>query len=251
MPKGTSRYDEAALQGRLWTPRCLPPRIWCEAADGSSVVLSTGVSTWNNRGTSTTSIAQATGANQPAYSPADQSLACGVSKYFDLSAITMLGRSAFVVVKMSSSTSDYRALMFDGQISRYPMIFNTGTTTFGIWNGSFQTSGYSLAASTKGILYTEATNNGGSSVWSQTINGQALAVTVSNLNDVQPNRLFGDGASRPSGDISEFIYTDLLSTRDRQLFEGYLAWKWWDRLGQVNPLPGTHPFKLNPPLIGG
>lgn len=38
-------------------------------------------------------------------------------------------------------------------------------------------------------------------------------------------------------------YSTSLSTADRQLVEGYLAWKW----GLTADLPASHPYKVNPP----
>jgi hypothetical protein len=47
------------------------------------------------------------------------------------------------------------------------------------------------------------------------------------------------------GEISELVYIDgSLTTTNRELTEGYLAWKW----GQQAKLPAGHPYKNNPPL---
>jgi hypothetical protein len=47
-----------------------------------------------------------------------------------------------------------------------------------------------------------------------------------------------------NGLIGEIIvFTSLLSDTNRQLVEGYLAWKW----GTAGSLPADHPFKLTPP----
>lgn len=46
------------------------------------------------------------------------------------------------------------------------------------------------------------------------------------------------------GTISEIlVYSNALTTLQRQQVEGYLAWKW----GQVANLPSTHPYKISPP----
>jgi hypothetical protein len=48
-----------------------------------------------------------------------------------------------------------------------------------------------------------------------------------------------------TGGMSEIIMTSsVLSTADRQLIEGYLAWKW----GLQGQLPVGHPYKNSPPL---
>jgi hypothetical protein len=47
-----------------------------------------------------------------------------------------------------------------------------------------------------------------------------------------------------TGTISEcLLYTQALTTIQRQQIEGYLAWKW----GLVGTLPSTHPYKNSPP----
>jgi hypothetical protein len=56
---------------------------------------------------------------------------------------------------------------------------------------------------------------------------------------------FGEESLVPlNGSVGEMIhYNGALTTAQRQLVEGYLAWKW--RL--VQNLPATHPYKLFPP----
>lgn len=57
----------------------------------------------------------------------------------------------------------------------------------------------------------------------------------------------GNNAIRLTGDYSEIIiFNSLLSTTDRQLVEGYLAWKW----GLEGNLPAGHPYKNAAPTLG-
>ena len=44
------------------------------------------------------------------------------------------------------------------------------------------------------------------------------------------------------GISSLLIYNTVLSTPNRQLIEGYLAWKWFCKGGVANPLPSSHPY---------
>jgi len=54
----------------------------------------------------------------------------------------------------------------------------------------------------------------------------------------------GNTSFRANGTIAETLaYSTALSTADRQLVEGYLAWKW----GTVSSLPGDHPYKSAAP----
>ena len=53
----------------------------------------------------------------------------------------------------------------------------------------------------------------------------------------------GDGARTFYGGISSFItYNTVLTTAQRQLIEGHLAWKWFVAGSVANPLPSTHPY---------
>jgi hypothetical protein len=46
------------------------------------------------------------------------------------------------------------------------------------------------------------------------------------------------------GKLAELLFFSTpLSTSDRQMLEGYLAWKW----GMTSELPSAHPYKTNPP----
>jgi hypothetical protein len=48
------------------------------------------------------------------------------------------------------------------------------------------------------------------------------------------------------GTVSELIsLPSVISTTDRQLLEGYLAWKW----GIEASLPTGHPFRNTPPTV--
>jgi hypothetical protein len=49
-----------------------------------------------------------------------------------------------------------------------------------------------------------------------------------------------------NGKLAELLFfSTSLSTSDRQMLEGYLAWKW----GMVSNLPSGHPYKNNPPEV--
>lgn len=55
------------------------------------------------------------------------------------------------------------------------------------------------------------------------------------------------GGSAFVGKIGEIIITNgELSLAERQKVEGYLAWEWF---GNNNPLPNSHPYKYQRPVI--
>jgi len=69
MPRGVSIYDEARLQGRLWTPALERPAFWLDVADISTMTIATGVSHWRDKSGNGANATQAAAARQPAYSP--------------------------------------------------------------------------------------------------------------------------------------------------------------------------------------
>jgi hypothetical protein len=62
-------YREAKHQRRLWTPGLLRPALWLDAADLSTISISTGVSQWRDKGPNARHFEQGTGGNQPTLTP--------------------------------------------------------------------------------------------------------------------------------------------------------------------------------------
>jgi hypothetical protein len=58
-------YREAKHQRRLWTPGLLRPALWLDAADLSTISISTGVSQWRDKGPNGRNFTQGTGGTQP------------------------------------------------------------------------------------------------------------------------------------------------------------------------------------------
>jgi hypothetical protein len=65
MPRGVNQYDEAQLQGRLWTPALFRPALWLDADDLSAISIATGVSEWRDKGPNARNVTQGTGGTQP------------------------------------------------------------------------------------------------------------------------------------------------------------------------------------------
>jgi hypothetical protein len=65
MPRGTNIYDEAQLQGRLWTPDLVRPALWLDADDLSTISIGTGVSEWRDKSGNGRHVSQGTGGTQP------------------------------------------------------------------------------------------------------------------------------------------------------------------------------------------
>ena len=111
MPRGVDRYDEAQLQGRLWTPRVLGAGLvgWWDANARHTISIGTGISAWNSL-VGGWSLTQGTGSAQPTYVVNEYGKPCarfavGSSQYlagtFDLTSTTI---GVFACGKMNSGT---------------------------------------------------------------------------------------------------------------------------------------------------
>jgi len=69
MPRGVSPLDEARLQGRLWTPDQLRTALWLDAADLSTISVTTGASTWRDKSGNQRHFTQGAGGTQPTLTP--------------------------------------------------------------------------------------------------------------------------------------------------------------------------------------
>lgn len=86
--------------------------------------------------------------------------------------------------------------------------------------------------------------NGGTVVGNQTYTG---SVSASNPTLALQIGALGNNALPLVGDYAELlIFNSILSIANRQLVEGYLAWKW----GLETNLPSDHPYKNAAPTIG-
>lgn len=271
MPRGINAYDEARLQGRLWTPDLARPALWLDAADASTVSVATGVSEWRDKSGNGRHFTQTTTANQPAYNrnginglgsisfdPTNDALQRTPEAWAFQYPIT-----AFIVFRAAAFTNSYNSL-FEFYTASAP-------TTAG-WSNLIKSNG-------KSAIY--AANTAGAQ---PNYDGTGVATYVTNRTYIftgihQNNSLVGlqngntDGSNSGSytlrtnlgtspfcigssplfsrytnWQIGEVIITNnaALSTSDRLKVEGYLAWKW----GIAADIVTSSPFLNRPPLIG-
>jgi hypothetical protein len=230
--------------GQLWTPAALGASLngWWDASDSSRITIGTGVSSIGDKTTNNRSFTQATGANQPALiTNAQNSLSVmrfdGAGDVMATSsAITI--RTLILLAKWTNTTGDYRHI-WDGDTS----------SLYG-WHGDTAGSGnllssFSSSLVSNGTKYVNGTATAGllNRYTSWTIHGFE---TTGNINVTKTGAQTGFANREFLGDYAEWMYLDAVpSTTNRQLIEGYLAWKW----GIVASLPSGHPYKDNPPTI--
>jgi hypothetical protein len=271
MPRGVNKYDEARLQGRLWTPTLSRPALWFDAADASTITVSTGISEWRDKSGNGRHISQSTSAFQPIYSQTlINSLPAvvfdGSNDYLSTTSFPTSFTELYIYViakwqTIGNSTTTIQALVDNNHLSdplrgfvaqdrpdlvNRPLTFEhlpnstagaidnttTGNNTWRII-GLEASSGVSDSFYRDGELIQTTANTGVFNIQSQLNIGAWYTGTVY-------DRYLG-------GQIAEIvIMTNSQSGQIRQLHEGYLAWKW----GLTGNLSASHPFKNRPPVIG-
>lgn len=276
MPRGISRYDEAMLQGRLWTPGLLRPDLsfWQDAADLSTITIATGVSEWRDKSGNNRHFTQATGTNQPSYSDTGFLGLPGIT--FDgvndnlrlpgiSSQITNLTHGVYWVFRRISSntggggynptisilpsngTSDYGALHYVKQSNNlgasYPYYNSPAVHSYDLTSGTaYQNNiGY--------VMSFQANAPSGATAWSVHRNGtlesNTNSITTPNANNAGYVLAHQIAPVRYLNCVfAEVLMVQNVNTRVRQLIEGYLAHKWGVLLN------GAHPYANRPPLIG-
>jgi len=271
MPRGVNLYDEARLQGCLWTPEIVRPSLWLDAADLSTITIAIGVSEWRDKSGNSRHFTQTTTASRPAYNlnginGLGSILFDGTAKALQRTPEAWAFQypiTAFIVFRAAAFTNAYNSL--------FEFFTATGPGNAG-WSDLIKSNGRSAVYSTD----TNATQ--------PNYDGTGVATYVTNQTYIftgihQNNSLVGlqngktDGSntgtytlrtnlgvsplyigSSPTfsrytnWQIGEVIITNnaALSTSDRLKIEGYLAWKW----GIAADIVTSNPFLNRPPLIG-
>lgn len=263
-------YNSSSSAPVNWTPAKLPNlALWLDAADSSTITLNgSTVSQWRDKSGNGRHASQNTAANQPTYTANGLNGKPVVT--FDGSNDFMAFQTAFgtvtefnaVIVWRTDASGvgnfDYLYQIGDGSNA---LSLNAASPTAGSFNGNyygltsattpsaldFNTAAvFNAAAITSHRIGTGTTHN----LW---VNGSARTVPSwpSSLNVDSSNsglgRFINNNAHFLQGYIAEivFVTNSALSTADRQLLEGYLAWKW---ALEAN-LPSGHPFKNTPPTV--
>lgn len=250
-----------------WTPDELSGFLWFDAQDATTLTPSTpgsNISAWENRASgSSYTVTQSTPANQPLY------LASGFNGYptleFDGTDFLSIAHDPifnlssgqdfeiFSVVK-SNSTGSRRAIYAKGQTSPDDFLLYQDLNPYRLYMdanalsvrspsnlGTNENLGWARRQGNTAFMY----NTIGGTI---TDNGVSGANNNSNTHDVTIGAA-NDGTTRHwIGEIGEiFLIKRALTTEERQQMEGYLAHKW----GLEGDLPNGHPYRFNPPLLGG
>lgn len=246
MPRGTSRYDEAQLQRRLWTPDVLRPSVWFDAADLSTLTLVSGdASEWRDKSGNGRHVSQTTAANRPTYAVSGLN---GRPALDWGSAINNKGLRNDAVSNFNP-TRYFIVADYDG-----PNPFNEFA---GLVTHTFSATTDVILANSAGTLwYAGSSFHNGNPTATQValptisqpfVVASDFAHSANRTNLFIGNDRFLTNVTRGwRGKISEVFAIDYVpSVAERNCAEGYLAWKWGI------PLDARHPFVNRPPLIGG
>lgn len=225
----------------LWTPSELGAPLvgWWDAADATTITLATGVSAITDKSGNSRTFAQATAADQPALIANAQN-GLSVMRFdgdgdFMETANRVTIRTLILLARWTNTTGDYRH------------IWDRFTASLYGWHGDTASSGNLLSTFTSPLIlngdkYVNGTLTAGllNRYTNWTIHG------FQTTGNIDPNQTGREAGRDFFGDYAEIIYLDILpSTTQRQLIEGYLAWKW----GIQASLPNGHPYKNSAPSI--
>jgi len=244
----------------LWTPAEVATALWLDASDSSTITIGTGVSEWRDKSGNSRHASQSTTSKQAALiagglNSLDVVRFNGSSHSLLLSGTASASSwTAFFVVTPSVASKSGGAYLLDTQTGRlifaaiksagsYVGYYSAASSWVGGTSGTTdsQVLGYSLNASG---------GSGGSRIYrnATVLESTTFSATVA-LGGLSAIASGYDGTNAYfQGDIAEIVLiSSVLVDSDRQLFEGYLAWKW----GLQTSLPSGHPYEEAAPVLPG
>jgi hypothetical protein len=256
---GCNIFQYGGIPDVSWTPAALGASLalWLDADDASTLTLNgSTVSQWNDKSGNARHVSQATAANQPTLTASGLNGKPVVT--FDgvndrlVTASTTLGitnsASLIVVAQPSSRTPPEQGIAGSDSLTNRFGLFITGSNAMR-WNPISGGSTVQAISVTGAQILVGTAQSGNSALFrngTSIATGTAATATMENTPFNIGNMLPGTTLPHFSGPIAEvLVLPSSLSTTDRQLLEGYLAWKW----GLEASLPAGHPFRNTPPTV--
>jgi hypothetical protein len=266
LPTNHPFYTAAPQSNSVFSPRSFSSlQLWLDASDISTVTLTSGrVTAWADKsGNGYNATTRYNGSNITYGAPINgvstlTFVSTSISGTFSPS-FTGSNTYAFFVGNHETTTNTYARVLAMGVSGQTDFNNTLYTNAFTRNNGTTQI----IAERNSGVnafVATTVTNtvpflaSAYNIPGSKGINANGGAIT-SNAGPSGPfnltNYVIGGATNNTTtelfiGRIGEIlVYTQPLSTQDRQTVEGYLAWKW----GLQGSLPTTHPYRYNNPAI--
>ncbi len=262
---GTGSYASTTMYH--WNPDYLTPAVWLDADDSSTFTLvGSAVSQWNDKSGNSRDVSQAIASQKPVRTAAvmggrNAVVFDGTNDFLTFPSITAFTSSNYTVASAvarydnrnangylgGSGATNGANLMMGWSASAY-----LTSTVYGVDAYSLDMSVGAYSTTTDEVHTATVTNSG----WALYLNGGATQETKANtqrstgwagaaVGRATDRNVHGSNATGYFyGRVGEIVmFTSALSTADRQLVEGYLAWKW----GTTSALPSTHPYKSTLP----
>lgn len=214
--------------------------MWLDGIDSSSMVLSgSTVTQWNDKSGNSHNGVSVSSPQLGTTTTGRQCVVFNGSNYFNISNANTLSGGSMTIFVQASATVDSRnmfAIWGNTRIISHQLYYN-GNIIF------FPSSTIFLNANTMACIV----ENASTTVCSSFFNGTAGNTTTSVSTTPTTEFVLGIHFNLTNGwigNIQEFIiYNRALLMGERQMVEGYLAWKW----GTEGSLPANHPYKLAKP----
>jgi hypothetical protein len=234
----------ALLNRRVWTPAELNPQVWLDASDLSTFTLNVDkVSEWRDKSGNNRHVSQTSNTNRP-------SLSGGT--------VSFNGSNQWLTGSGFNNTTSMACLVRNGRTNTGAIILSTNNTASALSFVFSATGGTHYRCSPPTVSMTNYTHTPNTSVFDICVsnknslfsrNGSLLSARAGTA---VPNMPAGFVIGRRVtnlyflGDITEIILLEnSLTTGQRQLLEGYLAFKG----NRQESLPTNHPYKNTCPFI--
>ena len=245
--------NQLRLSGALWTPSDISTELWFDASDASTITESSGtVSQWDDKSGNDRHATQGSAGFKPATGGEMNGLNTiefGGGSSRDLLYLPnfSIGNQTWIFVTRNTTDHPLVSLLGDDTATYVPIAGQPPNT-----NPNIMIVGGVSDPSGATQLYN---GEGAQSVATKADCYEALDSTtgvIAIYNNVpsvtESNARIGNGTASNyylHGDIAECIcLAGNPSVGERQIIEGYLAWKW----GIVASLPSDHPYKNHAPL---
>ena len=257
MARGRNIYDEAKLQGRLWTPLAIMPNVhaWYDASDQSTLTVTSGVvdaiadksGNGNNLSKSGSPLASVYDGINCVYTN-------NGGNAFDSGSFIFPTECCLIIATRQISSPSTQSSVFGTETNVY--FYSTSSST---WRGKIYGTG-----DTGSPITLSANDHIGMSMIARMRFSEADGVKSGKINS-EPEVEDDTFISHPSPDglhllsqkyhtatnqlFFEFVMLNVNDLRLIELVEGYMNWKCFP--AHRRPLTdGEHPFVSRPPMIG-